>query len=248
MHTRTRVILHRNGSGTRAELRGDVLRPVLQRRGDRPLVALVGAQLLLLGGDTLSVEIVVGDGVRAELRDVAAVVCQRGAPASWATTLTLGDDAELTWHTEPCIVADGADVTRSTHVEAAPTARTRLRDTVVLGRSGEAGGRLRSDTRLTVGGEDVLVEQQVIDERRHLPGLLGPHRVLDTMLSLGPPRREQGEAATTPAPALAHTPGVLLTPLVDGTGHLARWLGSEVADSPFAGAAEPPGLPGPAEL
>ena len=98
-----------------------------------------------------------------------------------------------------------------------------MRDTVVLGRSGQVGGRLRSVTDVRRAGRPVLLEDQRLDpdRLRSAPGLLGPHRVLDTAMWLGVVRPPV-VAATTYA-------------LVDGAGSLSRWLGDGLADSPLHG-------------
>lgn len=223
MRTHTRIAV----AGSRVELSGDALRPVLQRRGEHPLVALVGAQMLLLGGDELHVEITVGAGARLTVRDIAALVCHPGPPAAQHISITLGDDAVLVWQTEPCVIAEGADVTRTVQIDAAGTARLDLRDTLVLGRSGETGGRVCSDTTLRVAGADVLIERQLLDDTRRLPGLLGRHRVLDSRLLLG-------------GAAPARTDGVLVTSLLDDVGHLVRWVGSDTAASPLRPAPDRP--------
>ena len=91
----------------------------------------------------------------------------------------------------------------------------------MLGRTGQRGGRLRSLTTVRRDSRPVLVEDQRLDPDglRGAPGMLGPHRVLDTVVWLGTAR---------PWPTQATTYA-----LVDGAGALARWLGSSLADSPL---------------
>ena len=83
------------------------------------------------------------------------------------------------------------------------------------------GGRLRSVTTVRRAGRPVLLEDQRLDpdHLRAAPGILGPHRVLDTVTWLG-----TGPAAD---------PGATTYALVDGAGTLARWLGGSLADSPL---------------
>jgi hypothetical protein len=67
------------------------------------------------------------------------------------------------------------------------------------------------------------VEDQVLDagDGRSLPGMLGEHRVLDTLLSVGP------------VPAVPTTPGVVRFSLPYGRGIVSRYLGSSLATSPL---------------
>ena len=71
----------------------------------------------------------------------------------------------------------------------AGAARCVLRETLVLGRQGEAGGWLRSRTEAYRDGRPIWLEEHDLDPDgiRNLPGLLGPARVIDSLVSLGPP-------------------------------------------------------------
>ena len=120
------------------------------------------------------------------------------------------------------MVSDGADVTRVLQVDLAGSARLRLRETLVLGRDGQAGGRVRSRTDLTVGGVETWREDTDLDPAgiRDRPGLLGGRRVVDTVLTVG-------------RPAVAAPPAVTYT-LLGGVGAVTRYLGTELADSPLS--------------
>jgi urease accessory protein len=114
-------------------------------------------------------------------------------------------------------------VRRTTRLDVAADARVSLRETVVLGRSGELGGPLRSQTNVRVGGGDVWVEDQLlhIEQGRSLPGVMGENRVLDTLLTLGElPVRE------TVSPAVRFL-------LPGGVGSVVRYLGRSLAASPL---------------
>jgi len=133
----------------------------------------------------------------------------------------LADGAELRYRGEPFVLSDGADVQRTLRVELAETAGFQLRETLILGRAGESGGRLRSETRLRIGGVDVWLEDQLLDPdgRRH-PGMLGDRRVVDSMITVG-------------AGAVAAPPGSIAYALVHGRGTVIRYLGAELAASPL---------------
>ncbi len=171
----------------------------------------------------VELEIRVGAGARLDLFDVAGTVAYhgRGASSAWHVQAEVGAGATLTYAGEPFVVGDGADVTRSLDLALAPDAAASVRDTVVLGRTGQRGGILRSLTSARVGDRPVLLEDQQLDPDgwRTAPGLLGAHRVLDTVMWLGPAR-----PTVTSAPTYA---------LVGGAGTLTRWLGAGLADSPL---------------
>jgi urease accessory protein len=203
-----------------------LLRPqLLQLDDEHCRVGLLASTALLLGGDEVELEIEVGAGAPLDLFDVAATVAYsgRGRAAGWRTSIRVADHATLRYPGEPLIVSEGADVTRSTSVDMELSGRLELRETVVLGRSGEVGGPVRSRMHLRVAGEDVWVEDQVLDpaEGRTLPGMLGEHRVLDTALSVGP-------VPAGPAP-----PGAVRFTLPYGRGSVSRYLGSSLATSPL---------------
>ena len=221
---RTSLAVERVDGRHRARIVSGLLRPQLLRADpDRCRVGLMATTALLLGGDTVELDISVGPGAVLDLFDVAGTVAYhgRGEAAGWHVRIEVAEAAALRYAGEPLVVADGADVTRTLLVDAASDARVLLRDTVVLGRSGEVGGRLRSSTELRVGRQPVLLEEQDLDPAGHRrsPGLLGHSRVLDTVTQLGPA-----------APLVSETTTYAL---VGGAGSLTRWLGTSLADSPL---------------
>jgi urease accessory protein len=65
-------------------------------------------------------------------------------------------------------------------------ARLAVRETVVLGRYRERPGTLTQRwTARDLDGRDVLVEELILDETAHRPGVLGRHRVLGCVVALG---------------------------------------------------------------
>jgi len=183
----------------------------------------VATTALLLGGDEVEVAVELGPGARLDLFDVAGTVAYhgRGRPAFWRTTVVLADGAELTYAGQPFVVSDGADVTRTLRLDLAGTARLRLRETLVLGRKGQTGGRVHNRAELRVGGVEAWREDTDLDPAgiRDLPGLLGGRRVVDTLLTVGQP-------APPVPPAVAYA-------LPGGVGTVTRYLGTELADSPL---------------
>jgi len=231
---RTEIAVDQHDGRYRTRLVGGVLRAQVVASGPSVCrIGLLASTALLLGGDTVDLEVVVGPGARLELFDVAATVAYhgRGRAAHWRMRVEVGPGASLRYAGQPLIVADGADVRRTTDLTVAPDARLLLREILVLGRAGEPGGALTMSTALRAGGREVWLEEHhlPIGPDRHRPGLLGPHRVVDTVLARG---------WSFPAVATQFE-------LTDGSGTVTRFLGSEVAASPLvrAWSARVPGAP-----
>ncbi|UZN04074.1 urease accessory protein UreD [Cellulomonas sp. S1-8] len=151
-------------------------------------VALVATQALLLAGDDVRITVDVDEGVALEVVEVTGTVAydMQGGCASWTVDVRLGAGALLVWDALPFVVATGADVHRTTGLDLADGARAVLRETFVLGRTGEAGGRLTTTTRANLAGRPLLVETLTIDPAaRADPALLGGARCLDTVTLLG---------------------------------------------------------------
>lgn len=150
-------------------------------------VCLVPEGALLLGGDLVEIEVVVGPGAALELVEAAGTVAydMRGAAARWDVDARVGCAGTLVWGSEPFVVSAGADVGRTTRVVVDEGARLALRETLVLGRHGEPSGRVAQHLAVTDGGGDpVLVEHLALDGRPS-PGVLGGLRVVSTVLALG---------------------------------------------------------------
>lgn len=119
------------------------LRPrLVGRTGTKARVALVGACAALLAGDDLRLEVEVGPGAHLELVEPTGTVAYdgRGERASWGAAIRVHEAGSLVWPGAPFVVADGADVCRHTGIALDTGAVILLQETLVLGRSGEAGG------------------------------------------------------------------------------------------------------------
>lgn len=189
----TVVAVERDGSGRHLarELRPGAFlapRPLAPCPG-RTRIALVGTRAGLLAGDELSLRISVGPGARLELVEPAGLVAydHRGGTSRWRARVDIAEGGELIWHGLPFVVSTGADVERAMDARLAAGARMLWRDTLVLGRSGERGGRVRATTRVTYEGRDLLVEELDLTDPdvRELPGILGPNRVIGSVTALG---------------------------------------------------------------
>lgn len=219
----------------RLETRAGALVPrVIETGPESARVAIVAAGALLLGGDTVTVTVTVGAGCTLELEDIGGTVAYNadGVESEWIVEVIVEANALLIWHGLPFVVADGANVDRRTSVLLrGPGALACLRETIVLGRTGERGGRidLRTNVRTTsvvvptlpldTNDPPVIVEKWAADEVRDdddeplfverlmlrgadpVPGEMGGNRVLDSLLLLG--SRSPDGAAGAAAVAVA---------------------------------------------
>lgn len=184
-------------------------RPLLVE-GSRARIALVGLCATLLAGDDLRLEIEVGAGVHLELVEPTGTVAYnaKGGNASWSAAITVAEEATLTWAAAPFVVAGGADVRRHTKITLAHTARALFQETLILGRSGECGGRLRACLNVTQAERPLLMEDLDLRDAgiAGLPGILGTNRVLSTIALLGlrpEPSDDQRETSLAGPGALA---------------------------------------------
>lgn len=152
-------------------------------------IALVATTALLLGGDRVEFDVHVGPGGWLEVIESAGTVAYdaHGVRSDWSIRAQVAAGGRLTWCGEPFVVADGADVHRVTIIDLSEGATACLRETLVFGRTGEPGGALRATTRVRVGDRELLAEDLRLPDRttRVAPGMLGGHRVVDTVLLAG---------------------------------------------------------------
>lgn len=184
-------------------------------------VALVAGGALLLGGDEVSIDITVGEGCTLELEDIGGTVAYDadGEQSRWTVDVVVETGGVFLWHGLPMVVADGANVVRTMRIALAVHAVACLRETVVLGRVGESGGLVHQRTDITIEGVPLFVEELVVGGGVDIPGLIGPNRVLDSVLSVG----VRGLAVLPPVRVLEF----------ECAGSLARYLGIETHTSPL---------------
>lgn len=154
-------------------------------------VAVTAAGMTLLGGDHVHVDVDVGPGCTLEIEDVGGTVAYRGARSSWVLDARIGPGGTLLWHGLPFVVTDGADVERCSFLTLHSDARAVIRETLVLGRHGEEGGRLISAMTVVDDDGPILVERLEADGSAPEPGVLGGNRVIDAVMAIGfrPPTR-----------------------------------------------------------
>lgn len=168
-------------TATRTEVRSSHLRAFCLSAYGGTRVALVPEQAVLLAGDHVTVLVRVGAGTSLEIVEPGGTVAyaMRGQRARWDVTVEVETGGSLVWHSQPFVVAEGANVSRRLGVDLAGDARMVLGETLVLGRTGEGLGRLVTRTDVHRNGVPVLVEE--VDSATGL----GTHRVLDQVMHLG---------------------------------------------------------------
>jgi urease accessory protein len=165
----------------------------------------------------------VGPGVRLDVVEPAGTVAfdMRGGSARWGVGIEVDDGGELVWRAEPFVVATGAVVERDVEIALHGSGAAVLREVLVLGRVHEAGGVVRQRLRASISGQALLAEELVLDGVRPRVGVVGGHRVVDSVMVLG--RR----AALWRAPEGAHRLEL------EGPGTVVRYLGAQTHTSPL---------------
>jgi urease accessory protein len=165
-----------------------VIRPMLMASDEAgATVSLMPEGALLLAGDAIEIDVFVGPGARLELVEPAGTVAYAmdGSRASWHVTIELAPASRLVWAGEPFVVAEGANVDRSTSVRMDVGASMAWREILVLGRHGERSGSLHQALTVT-GHQDVPVLHEQMElgpDSSHL--LLGGARAIGSVLVLG---------------------------------------------------------------
>jgi urease accessory protein len=201
-------------------------------------VYLVGGAAGPLGGDQLTLRITVGAGAFLRLRTAAASIALPGLDGLESVLrvwVTVAAGGRLEYLPEPVVVADGARHATVVSAVLADGASLLLRDELLLGRHGEAGGSARSVLRADYAGRPLLrhsVEVGGADRVSRGPALLAGHRGVGTLLLAG----ADADALAADAAALAEGaspevallplagPGVLVTALADDAVMLRRRL------------------------
>lgn len=221
----TRIGVHADRGRARLTLTGGAIAPRVIRSDETGArIGLVATEALLLGGDHIDIEIDVGPGCWLDVVETAGTVAYDadGVQSSWAVRINVAARGVLLWAGEPFVVSRGANVRRHTTIDLADGAVACLRETLVLGRSGESGGAIRSSMTVRRSTQALLEEDLDLTdvEVRQLPGILGSARVIDTAMMLG---------LRAPASALL---GQGRRFDLDGPGSVARFLGSTLIASP----------------
>ncbi|WP_319434299.1 urease accessory protein UreD [Mycobacterium sp. RTGN5] len=203
------LVVAQPGRLPRIECRGGLA----ARHTEPDTVHLVSAAATPLGGDTISIRLIVEPGARLRLRSVAATVALPGAATTQSQACWhIETDGELDVDPEPTVVAANARHLSELTVCLAETSRLRIRERVQIGRTGEREGFWSGAMRADVAGTPLL---------RHRVEL-GPGAVADD--ALGTPLACVSELRY-PEPA-EDAAGITLT-LAAG-GSISTWQGARL--------------------
>ncbi|MEV8553399.1 urease accessory protein UreD [Streptomyces glaucescens] len=244
-----------------ADGRGGTALPVLT--GEAPLalrrtrgnegearVLLVGAMSAPLGGDHLTVAAEAAEHARLRVGSAAATIAlpgQAGGGARYDVRLTVAEGGELHWLPEQLICAAGSELTVRTRVDLAAGGRLVLREEQVLGRTGEAPGRLTSRLTVRTGGRLVLDQELACGPGApggwDGPAGLGGHRAVGQLVVARPEFAARPPAARTLGEGAAVLPlagpAVLVSAVAPDALRLRGLLDAALADlgqSPRTGA------------
>lgn len=147
------LLVARPGRGPHIECAG----ALAARRTEPDVVHLLSAAATPLGGDVISVRIIVEAGARLRVRSAAASVVLPGAASllshsSWDLEVA----GELDLDPQPTVVAGGARHHTSTRLRVAEAATARVRESVQIGRIGEDQGFWSSALHADIGGSPLL--------------------------------------------------------------------------------------------
>ncbi|RDH79076.1 urease accessory protein [Mycolicibacterium moriokaense] len=120
-------------------------------------VHLVSAAATPLGGDTISLRVIVEDGARLRVRSAAATVTLPGRGTASSTShwhLEVAGDLDI--DPQPTIVAGGSRHSTSTRVSVAGSGRIRLRERIQIGRIDERQGFWSGCLHADVDGRPLL--------------------------------------------------------------------------------------------
>lgn len=191
------------------------IRPVIVTSDSNgAVVSLVPEGALLLDGDAVSIDVAVEAGLRLKVIEPAGTVAydMRGGAACWSMRAEVGAGALLDWQGEAFVAAAGSRTTWSARVTLADDGQLRLRETLVLGRTGEQPGRLDHNLEvLRADGTPLLVDSLALGPDQS-PLLLGGGRVIHSTLLI----RVDDEGA----------PGVRFA--LEGGGKLVRSIAQEL--------------------
>jgi urease accessory protein len=203
---------------------------VLRRTPDA--VYLVGGAAGPIGGDELSLRVDVGPGAFLRLRSAAASIALPGLDGLESVlrvSVTVAERGRLEYLPEPVVAAAGARHATLVSVTLAAGAALVLRDEVLLGRHGEAGGAARTVLQVTHAGRPLLRQSLSVsgsDPASLGPAVLAGHRAAGTLLLVNDPGTAELPARATPETAVMPLagPGVLVTALAHDAVSLRQRL------------------------
>ncbi|MFC7484198.1 urease accessory protein UreD [Luedemannella flava] len=194
---------------------------------------LVGGAAGPLGGDDLTVDIVVGPGAALRIRTVAASIAlpdRAGSPSHTVVRASVASGGRLDWLPEPLIAAARCRHETLARIALSTGAFLRWRDELVCGRHGEEPGDASVTTVVRYAGRPLLHHQVGVGPS--FPGwagaaVLAGARATGTLVVVDPSWADGGLAAPAvrgdrAARAPLAGPAVLATSVAPAAGHGPR--------------------------
>ena len=178
------------GGVTRLPVLSSQVPLVLRRTPDA--VYVVGGAAGPIGGDELGLRISAGPGAFLRVRTAAASIAlpgPDGLESVLRVTIEVEAGARLEYLPEPVVVSAGARHATIIRATVAEGASLLLRDELLLGRHGEAGGAARSVLHVSYAGRPLLrqsLEVSGADPADLGPAVLAGHRAVGTLLRVEP--------------------------------------------------------------
>lgn len=213
-------------------------------RWDGCTLWFVGSAATPVGDDDITVDLLVGPGVRATVRSVAAMVVYAacGAGTTLTTRLHVAAGAELVWQPEPVIVTARARHRSLLVADVASGGRLVADELVVLGRTDEVPGSFTAITDLRRDGTPIsLTSFDTAVPGWSGPGGTGGAKVVGTRVVLGADEVEALPPNATSAVLRPEVGGAVATALAPDPGRARRQLDGVLA--PPVSAITPPDLP-----
>lgn len=181
--------------------------PLVFRRTAPGHVHLIGAGGGPVAGDQLHLRIEVGAEASLTVHHVAASVALPAPNATGPSRLDIevliGRGASLVWWGKPLVAAAGCDHETALQVDLDDDATLVWREETVLGRQGEAGGRVRNLVALRRHGRTLLrSDASVGGPDWDSPAVGGGARGSGTMLAVGPVARRLEDPCSSSAARL----------------------------------------------
>ncbi|WP_426574534.1 urease accessory protein UreD [Aquihabitans sp. McL0605] len=246
MHAELAIELHRAGDGSVVAHGALALAPYWCR-WDGATLWIVGSAATPVGEDDITLDLRVGEGVRATVRSVAAMVVYagRGAGTRLTTRLHVAAGASLRWQPEPVIVTARARHRSVLIADVASGGELVADEVVVLGRSDEVAGAYVSATDLRRDGVPICLTS--FDTAA--PGWSGPagtagakvvgtRLVIDATTAIGAPTPRVDASTVVLRPEGG---GTIATTLAPDPGRARAQLDAALA-GPAAGADRDEGL------
>lgn len=182
-------VARRRGRDVLVDVRSE---PPLTVRATAGRVLIVGSAAAPVGGDELTLDLVVGEGSRLSIGTVAATLAWPGPRDEWSSqrvTAAVAAGGHLCWTPEPLVAVAGCRHRSTTTVRLAGDATAWVLDEIALGRNGEPPGTLHVEWR--VERDTAVLVHHAEQLGPGVPGwgglaAAGDHRHVAALLVVGP--------------------------------------------------------------